>query len=55
MAPAFCHLTTDDARQLAAALRSGRLAPPYAPIAVRRFVAGRWADRVAAELLGAAL
>lgn len=50
MTSALCHLTTDDARRLAAALRSGRLAPPFAPIAVRRFVAEHAADGVAAEL-----
>ena len=50
MASIFTLLTTEDLKQLAGALRAGRLTPPYSPLAVRRYVAENLADQVAAEL-----
>ncbi len=43
-------LTTDDLNQLAVDLRSGRLAPPFNPLALRRYVCESAAAPVAAEL-----
>ena len=50
MTSAFCLLTTEDLGQLAAALRSGRLAPPFTPILLRRYTSDRLAGRLAIEL-----
>ncbi len=43
-------LTTDDLNQLAVDIRSGRLAPPFNPLALRRYVCESAAAPVAAEL-----
>ncbi len=50
MTSTFCLLTTEDLQQLAAALRSGRVAPPIKPLQLRRYVPASLADRVADEL-----
>jgi phosphatidylserine/phosphatidylglycerophosphate/cardiolipin synthase-like enzyme len=47
---ALISLTTDDLNQLAGALRSGRLTPPFSPLALRRYVPESAAAPVAAEL-----
>jgi len=47
----FLHLLSiDDLRQLAGALRSGRLSPPISALVVRRYVTDSMADQIAGEL-----
>jgi phosphatidylserine/phosphatidylglycerophosphate/cardiolipin synthase-like enzyme len=48
--PHLCQLTTEDLGRLARAIRSGRLAPPFTPIQLRRYVPDRLASGVADEL-----
>jgi phosphatidylserine/phosphatidylglycerophosphate/cardiolipin synthase-like enzyme len=50
MTPSFCLLTNEDLARLAAALRSGRLSPPFSPLLLQRYVPGGLAGRVATEL-----
>lgn len=50
MIAALCHLGTDDLRQLAAALRSGRLAAPFTKLALGRYLTDSLAERVAGPL-----
>lgn len=50
MNTALCLLTSEDLSQLAGALRSGRLAPPFTPILLQRYLPESMAGRVAAEL-----
>jgi phosphatidylserine/phosphatidylglycerophosphate/cardiolipin synthase-like enzyme len=50
MTSPLCLLTSQNLSQLAGALRSGRLIPPFSPILVRRYVPETIASRVAAEL-----
>ena len=38
MTSALCLLTSEDLSQLAGALRSGRIAPPFSPLVLRRYV-----------------
>ncbi|MGZ3386358.1 MAG: DISARM system phospholipase D-like protein DrmC [Isosphaeraceae bacterium] len=47
----FLHLLSiDDLRQLAGALRSGRLSPPISALVVRRYVTDSMVDQITAEL-----
>ncbi len=50
MTSAICSLTSDDLAQLAAALRSGRLGPPFSALLLRRYIHETMAGPVAAEL-----
>ena len=50
MTSALCQLTSEDLSQLAAALRSGRIAPPFSPLVLRRYVPESVAALVAVEL-----
>ncbi len=50
MISTLCLLTFEDLGQLAAALRSARLIPPFTPILLRRYVPESMAGRVAIEL-----
>ena len=50
MTSVFCRLGTADLAQLGDALRAGRLAPPFSPALVGRYVAENWVEAVAAEL-----
>lgn len=50
MTSTLCLLTTEDLTQLANALRSGRLAPPFTSLHLRRYLPENLAGRVAAEL-----
>ena len=50
MTPALCQLTSEDLIQLAGALRSGRIAPPFSPLVLRRYVPESMAALVAVEL-----
>lgn len=50
MAEAFRDLSADDIRQLANALRAGRLSPPFSTIAVQRYLPDERGALVAAEL-----
>ena len=50
MTSALCLLTSEDLSQLAGALRSGRIAPPFSPLVLRRYVPESMAAPVAAEL-----
>ncbi|MHB1423669.1 MAG: DISARM system phospholipase D-like protein DrmC [Gemmataceae bacterium] len=50
MTSTLCLLTTEDLTQLASALRSGRLAPPFTSLHLRRYLPENLAGRVAAEL-----
>lgn len=45
-----CLLTDEDLGQLAAALRAGRLAPPFSGIALRRYVPDHLAEAVAGSI-----
>jgi phosphatidylserine/phosphatidylglycerophosphate/cardiolipin synthase-like enzyme len=47
---ALCQLTSEDLSQLAGALRSGRIAPPFSPLVLRRYLPESMAALVAAEL-----
>ena len=46
MIEALCQLGLDDLRQLASALRSGRLIPPFTKLALRRYVVDTLAEEV---------
>ena len=50
MSSILCRLTTDDLRQVSAALRSGRLGLPLTAFALRRFIAQDFADSISSEL-----
>ena len=50
MTSALCQLTSEDLSQLAGALRSGRIAPPFSPLVLRRYVPESMAALVAVEL-----
>ena len=50
MSSTLCRLTTDDLRQLSAALRSGRLGLPLTAFALRRFISQDFADSISSEL-----
>jgi len=50
MTTSLCLLTTDDLRQLSAALRSERIGPPLTSALLRRYVPDSLADRIAREL-----
>lgn len=50
MSDHLLNLADTDLRQMAAALRSGRLSPPYSTLAVGRYVPANAADGVAADL-----
>jgi phosphatidylserine/phosphatidylglycerophosphate/cardiolipin synthase-like enzyme len=50
MTSTLCSLTTEDLSQLAGALRSGRLTPPFNPLLLRRYVPESVAGRLAVEL-----
>jgi phosphatidylserine/phosphatidylglycerophosphate/cardiolipin synthase-like enzyme len=50
MTSALFQLTSEDLSQLAGALRSGRLAPPYSPLVLRRYLPESMAASVATEL-----
>jgi phosphatidylserine/phosphatidylglycerophosphate/cardiolipin synthase-like enzyme len=50
MTSALCLLTSEDMSQLAGALRSGRLVPPFSPLILRRYVPESMAGRIADEL-----
>jgi phosphatidylserine/phosphatidylglycerophosphate/cardiolipin synthase-like enzyme len=50
MTSTLCLLTTEDLTQLASALRSGRLAPPFSSLLLRRYIPENLAGSVAAEL-----
>ena len=50
MTSALCQLTSEDLSQLAGALRSGRIAPPFSPLVLRRYVSESMAALVAIEL-----
>ena len=47
MSDPIAHLAGEDLRRLALALRTGRLRPPYAGVALRRHIAGVEADAIA--------
>ncbi len=51
MTSALCLLSSEDLRQLAGALRSGRLAPPLTSLLLARYIPASLAGSVAAELL----
>jgi phosphatidylserine/phosphatidylglycerophosphate/cardiolipin synthase-like enzyme len=50
MTSALCQLTSEDLSQLAGALRSGRIAPPFNPLVLRRYLPESMAALVAVEL-----
>lgn len=50
MTSPLCLLSTENLRQLAGALRSGRVAPPFSPLVLRRHLPESLAEPVAAEL-----
>jgi phosphatidylserine/phosphatidylglycerophosphate/cardiolipin synthase-like enzyme len=50
MTSALCQLTSEDLSQLAGALRSGRIAPPFSPLVLRRYLPESMAALVAIEL-----
>ena len=50
MTSALCLLTTENLAEVVAALRSGRLAPPYTPLLLHRYVLEALSAAVAAEL-----
>ena len=50
MASALVSLSTQDLSQLAGALRSGRLTPPFSSLVLRRYVSEVMAGRLATEL-----
>jgi len=50
MTSALCLLTSEDLSQLAGALRSGRIAPPFSPLVLRRYLPESMAALVAGEL-----
>jgi len=50
MTPALCLLTSEDLNQLVGALRSGRLAPPFSPLLLRRYISESMVDCIALEL-----
>ena len=50
MNSALCQLTSEDLSQLAGALRSGRIAPPFSPLVLRRYLPESMAALVAIEL-----
>jgi hypothetical protein len=50
MTSSLCLLTSDDLRQLSAALRSERIGPPLTSTLLRRYVPESVVDRVASEL-----
>ncbi|MFI5457103.1 MAG: DISARM system phospholipase D-like protein DrmC [Isosphaerales bacterium] len=50
MTSALCQLTSEDLSQLAGALRSGRIAPPFSPLVLRRYLPESMAALVAGEL-----
>jgi len=50
MSSTLCRLTTDDLKQLSAALRSGRLGLPLTAFALRRFISPDFADAISSEL-----
>jgi phosphatidylserine/phosphatidylglycerophosphate/cardiolipin synthase-like enzyme len=50
MSAELSSISDSDLRALAAALRSGRLSPPFTAVAVRRFVSTHAADAVAREI-----
>ncbi len=50
MTSSFCLLTNEDLARVAAALRSGRLSPPFSPLLLQRYVPEGLAGRVATEL-----
>jgi hypothetical protein len=50
MNSALCLLTSEDLGQLAGALRAGRIAPPFSPLVLKRYIPGSVAARVADEL-----
>jgi len=50
MTSALCQLTSEDLSQLAGALRSGRIAPPFSPLVLRRYLPESMATLVASEL-----
>ena len=54
MIEALCDLGTNDLRQLAAALRSGRLAAPFTRLTLSRYLADSLAERVTGPLAGLA-
>src|SRR5271166_509631 len=47
---ALCQLTSEDLSQLTGALRSGRIAPPFSPLFLRRYLPESMAALVAVEL-----
>jgi phosphatidylserine/phosphatidylglycerophosphate/cardiolipin synthase-like enzyme len=50
MTTALCLLTSEDLIQLAGALRSGRIAPPFSPLVLRRYLPESMAARIAVDL-----
>src|SRR5208337_3796729 len=50
MTSALCQLTLEDLSQLAGALRAGRIAPPFSPLVLRRYLPESMAALVAVEL-----
>jgi hypothetical protein len=50
MISALCQLTSEDLSQLAGALRSGRIAPPFSPLVLRRYLPESMAAPIAVEL-----
>ena len=50
MIPALCQLTSEDLSQLAGALRSGRIAPPFSPLVLRRYLPESMAAPIAVDL-----
>jgi len=50
MSEPIVQLSDGELRELAAALRAGRLAPPYSSVTVGRFVTGETAERISTEL-----
>jgi phosphatidylserine/phosphatidylglycerophosphate/cardiolipin synthase-like enzyme len=50
MTSAICQLSTEELNRLAGALRSGRIAPPFSPLVLKRYVSDSVASAAAAEL-----
>jgi phosphatidylserine/phosphatidylglycerophosphate/cardiolipin synthase-like enzyme len=50
MTSALCSLTSEDLSQLAGALRSGRIVPPFSPLVLRRYLPESMAALVAVDL-----
>jgi phosphatidylserine/phosphatidylglycerophosphate/cardiolipin synthase-like enzyme len=50
MTSVLFQLTSEDLSQLAAALRSGRVSPPFSPLVLRRYLPERMAALIAVEL-----